>query len=357
MGMLSRDIAVDLGTANTRVYVLGKGLVLNEPSLVAVEDNNVIAAGSEAQRMVGCAAISIGHPMRNGTIAEFGLADGMLRQFMSRANRWGRIAPPRVAVAVPSGATAVERRAAQDVAFQAGARAVYLVEVPIAAALGCGLTIGDARAALIADIGAGSTDIAIISAGGVVLAHTARVGGDDVDRAIVSYVRSERAMLVGELAVGKQLADGPGGLVLSGRWKASGLPGTVELSAEEVSHAALEPITAIVTAVRAVLENCPPELSGDLMDRGAALTGGGSLLRGLADLLRRETEIPVQIADDPFSAVVVGTARHMKGLDTPRRKRRSRGSLVPVGRDPVNGSFVRRLDVGGGKRGPASRER
>ncbi|GAA2602301.1 rod shape-determining protein [Actinomadura fulvescens] len=349
MGMLSRNIAIDLGTANARLFVLGKGLVIDEPSVVAVESGRVVAAGTEARRMAGCAAVAVEHPLRNGAIADFGLAESMLRHFIARANRWGRVAPPRLAVAVPSGATDVERRAVMDVTYRAGARSVHLVEVPVAAALGCGLTIGDARAVLTVDIGAGTTDVAILSVGGVVLAHTARVGGNDVDRAIASYVRSEYAMLIGEQTDEQHTTDASGGVALTGRWKASGLPGAVALDAEEVARAAAEPITAIVATVRNVLEHCPPELSGDLMDRGIALTGGGALLHGLADVMREETRLPVQTADDPRSAVVIGTARHLGGLEAPKgTRRRARAALVFDGQDPETGSCVRRLDAGGG---------
>ncbi|MFG1998923.1 rod shape-determining protein [Spirillospora sp. NPDC048911] len=332
MAIFGRDTAIDLGTAYTRIHVRRVGLVLDEPSLVAVADGQVIAAGIEAQRMIGLAGISIEHPVRHGAIADLELAERMLRLFLRKVHKWRRLAPPCVAVAVPSGSTVVERRAVHDVAYRAGARSVRLVETPVAAALGCGLSLRDAVAVLAVDVGAGSTDVAILSLGGVVVAETVKVGGDDVDHAIATHVQAEHAMLVGELAPEKWTDDGTGGLEINGRWKATGLPGTVTLGAEEVGQAAVEPITAIVTTVRGVLESCPPELSGDLMDRGIALTGGGSLLHGLTDLLRKETRLPVQIADEPFYAVILGTASHLDGVETPRRpQRRKRKPKIAVG--------------------------
>ncbi|MEU5882015.1 rod shape-determining protein [Spirillospora sp. NPDC047279] len=326
------DTAIDLGTANTRIYVRGQGLVLDEPSVVAVEGGKVVAAGHAARRMIGQApaGVSIGRPMRHGAIADFGLADRMLRHFMGQVQRWGRVLRPRVAVAVSANATVVERRAVQDAAYRAGARSVHPIDAPIAAAMGCGLHVEDAAAAMVVDIGAGTTEVAIMSLGGVVVSHTARVGGDAVDRAIASYVRSEHAMLVGDQAA-ERAKIGLGGVVeISGRYAASGLPGTLALPAEAVAQAMSEAVGGIMTAILDVLEVCPPELAGDLMDRGIALTGGGSLLPGLSDLLRKETELPVQIVDEPHSAVVVGAARHLEGLETFRGVRWRRAALVPV---------------------------
>lgn len=324
---LGCDTAVDLGTANTRVFVRGRGLVLDEPSVVAVErgTGKVVAVGTEAKRMTGRtpAGYTVTRPLRCGVIADFDLAERMLRSFLGMAHGWRRLAKPRVVIAVPGVVTTVERRAVEDAAYRAGARRVYIIEGPVAAAMGAGLVLGEPAAAMVVDIGAGATAAAIMSMGGVVAAHAVRTGGYALDRAIISHVRARHALLAGELMAEEAklaISAGRGGelpeqLVLRGRDVATGLPRTVTMAAEEVRKALAEPVAAIVGVVQNTLEDCPPELSGDLMDRGIALTGGGALLHGLVDLLREETGLPIHLADDPFSAVVLGAARYMESLD------------------------------------------
>jgi rod shape-determining protein MreB len=321
LGLLGDDTAIDLGTANTRIYVRGHGLVLDEPSVVAVRDGKVVAAGTEARRMLGRApaGVQVRRPLQDGVIADFALTRRMLRMFLLRVQRWGRLVRPRVAITVPSGATVVERRAVEDAAFDAGARSVHLIDGPLAAAIGCGLAIEEPTAVMVVDAGAGATDVAIMSMGGMVTSHTARVGGDALDQALGAHVRAEYGMLVGDVTTEEAkvgMAGPDGKAVIRGRYAATGLPGTLKLPHEELQEAMAEPMGLIVQAVRVALEICPPELSGDLMDRGLALTGGGALTGGLGERLREETDLPVQVADDPFGAVVLGAARHLEDLDT-----------------------------------------
>ncbi|MBO2450204.1 rod shape-determining protein [Actinomadura barringtoniae] len=320
LGLLGYDTAIDLGTANTRIYVRGQGLVLDEPSVVAVQNGKVVAAGAEARRMLGRTpmGVQVQRPLRDGVVADYSLARRMLRVFLLRVQRWGRLVRPRVAITVPCGATVVERRAVEEAAFAAGARSVHLVDAPMAAAIGCGLAIEEPAAVLVADVGAGATDVAIISMGGMVASHTARTGGDALDHALAAYVRGEHGMLVGDVTAEEAktgLTGTDGKAVIRGRYAATGLPGTLTLPYEEVQTALAEPMGSIMNAVRLALDVCPPELSGDLMDRGLVLTGGAAMTAGLSERLREETDLPVQAADDPFGAVVLGTARHLEALD------------------------------------------
>lgn len=323
---LGCDTAIDMGTANTRVYVRGRGLVLDEPSVVAVAagTGKVVAVGGEARRMMGRAptGIVVHRPLKEGVIADLDLAERMLRGFLGIAHGWRRMAKPRVVVSMPGAVTAVERSAVEDTIFRAGARRVSLIDEAVAAGIGAGLVLGEPSAAMVVDIGAGATAAAIMSMGGVVATHAVRVGGDALDQAIVSHARMEHSLLTGHQTAelvkigigGVRPAGEPEHIALRGRDIASGLPRTISLSSDDVRKALSEPIGAIVGAVQATLEMCPPELSGDLMDRGIALTGGGSLLFGLVDVLREQTGLPIHLAEDPFGAVVLGAARYMESL-------------------------------------------
>ncbi|EME96475.1 rod shape-determining protein MreB [Streptomyces mobaraensis NBRC 13819 = DSM 40847] len=347
-------MGIDLGTANTLVYVRGKGVVLNEPSVVAVnaDDGSVLSVGSEAKETIGRTPSNIVaiRPMRDGVIADFEIAERMLRHFIKKVTGNRRFSRPRVVVCVPSGITGVERRAVIEAASQAGARAVHLVEEPMAAAIGAGLPVSEPTGCMVVDIGGGTTEVAVISLGGIVTARSVRTAGDAMDAAIISYVKKEYALAIGErtaeeiklsigsaaptgkwtaaglAAVARQLekhpeADGGGdpeetqGLLppdrfsIRGRDQVSGLPKTLSLTADEIRHALSEPVDAIVMAVRQTLDETPPELSGDIMDRGIVLTGGGALLRGLDVRLSRELDIPVLVADEPLDCVAVGTGR------------------------------------------------
>ncbi|MGW1195600.1 rod shape-determining protein [Streptomyces sp. NPDC002536] len=350
-----RDMGIDLGTANTLVYVRGKGVVLNEPSVVAVnaDDGGVLSVGSEAKETIGRTPSNIVavRPLRDGVIADFEIAERMLRHFMKKVLAGRRFTRPRVVVCVPSGITGVERRAVIEAASQAGARAVHLVEEPMAAAIGAGLPVSEPTGCMVVDIGGGTTEVAVISLGGIVTARSVRTAGDAMDAAIMSYVKKEYSLAIGERtaeeikmtigsaaptgywsaaglsALAKQLeknaevegTDGdpeetqglkaPERITIRGRDQVSGLPKTLTLTADEIRHALSEPVDAIVMAVRQSLDETPPELSGDIMDRGIVLTGGGALLRGLDVRLSKELDIPVLVADDPLDCVAVGTGR------------------------------------------------
>ncbi|MFI9720451.1 rod shape-determining protein [Streptomyces sp. NPDC052396] len=334
-----RDMGIDLGTANTLVYVRGKGVVLNEPSVVAVnaDDGSVLSVGSEAKETIGRTPSNIVavRPLRDGVIADFEIAERMLRHFIKKVTGNRRLTRPRVVICVPSGITGVERRAVIEAASQAGARAVHLVEEPMAAAIGAGLPVSEPTGCMVVDIGGGTTEVAVTSLGGIVTARSVRTAGDAMDAAIISYVKKKYALAIGErtaedikLSIGsasptvrwsavEDSADSERtqGLApaerytIRGRDQVSGLPKTLELTADEIRHALTEPVDAIVMAVRQTLDETPPELSGDIMDRGIVLTGGGALLRGLDVRLSQELDIPVLIADDPLDCVAVGTGR------------------------------------------------
>ena len=316
-----RDLAVDLGTANTLVYVRGRGIVLAEPSVVAMDTRTgeVVAVGAEAKKMMGRTPehIVAVRPLRDGVIADFEATEKMLRYFLRRVHRRSSISRPRLVVAVPSGITAVEQRAVRDAGYAAGARRVDLIEEPMAAAIGAGLPVAAARGSMVVDIGGGTTEVAVLSLGGVVRSRSVRVGGDELDDAIVQYVKKEYALLVGErtaeeikMAIGSAF-PGPEELhaEIRGRDLVSGLPRTVVLPAERVREALEEPVNAILDAVRTTLDTCPPELAGDVMERGVVLTGGGALLTGLDQRLRHETGMPVHVADNPLVSVAIGAGQ------------------------------------------------
>lgn len=324
----SNDLAIDLGTANTVVYVPGRGIILNEPSVVAVKSNTsqVLAAGKRAKEMLGKTPESIVacRPMRDGVIANFELTESMLRYFIREVHDNRRtLVRPRMIIGVPSGITQVERRAVVDSAKQAGAREVYVIMEPMAAAIGAGLPVHEPAGCMIIDIGGGTTEVAVISLKDVVFCRSVRVGGDEMDRAIVQYVKRKYNLLIGErtaemikIEIGTVLIDSEIEEVeVKGRDLVTGVPKTITLTSEEVHESLLETVASIVDVVRVALENTPPELSSDLVDKGIVMSGGSSLLRGLDKLLSRETGLPVRIAENPLFCVVNGAGKVLEELD------------------------------------------
>lgn len=320
LAFLGRDMAVDLGTANTLVYVRGRGIVLNEPSVVALNTSTgrIVAVGIEAKQMIGRTPNNITaiRPLKDGVIADFEITERMLRYFIQKVHRRRHFAKPRLIVAVPSGITSVEHRAVKEAGFQAGARRVHIIEEPMAAAIGAGLPVHEPTGNMVVDIGGGTTEVAVISMGGIVTSQSIRVGGDELDLAIMSFVKKEYSMMIGgrtaeqlKMAVGAAHPTGEKELQaeVRGRDLVSGLPKTVVMSESDVRLALEESIIAIVDAVRTSLDKCPPELSGDIMDRGVAVTGGGALLRGLDERLLHETGMPIHLAENALDSVVVGS--------------------------------------------------
>jgi rod shape-determining protein MreB len=328
---LGRDMAVDLGTANTLVYVRGRGIVLNEPSVVALNTNNgqIVAVGVEAKRMIGRTPGNIVavRPLKDGVIADFDVTERMLRYFIQKVHRRTHLAKPRLVVAVPSGITGVEQSAVKEAGHQAGARRVYIIEEPMAAAIGAGLPIHEPTGNMVVDIGGGTTEVAVISLGGIVTSQSIRVGGDELDQAIITFGKKEYSLMLGErtaeeikMALGSAFpAEDEPHAEIRGRDLVSGLPKTVVISAAEVRKAIEEPVNLVVDAVKNTLDKCPPELAGDVMDRGIALTGGGALLRGLESRIREETGMPVQVADNPLDSVVLGTGKCVEDFETLRQ--------------------------------------
>ncbi|GAA4695742.1 rod shape-determining protein [Nocardioides nanhaiensis] len=319
--VIGRDMAVDLGTANTLVYVRRRGVLLDEPSVVAIDDSTgeVLAVGHEAKRMIGRTpdGISAIRPLKDGVIADFDATEQMLRFFIQRVHRRRYLAKPRMVICVPSGITPVEQRAVKEAGYQAGARRVYIVEEPMAAAIGAGLPVHRATGNMVVDVGGGTTEVAVISLGGIVTSLSIRTAGDELDAAIVAWMKKEHALMLGErtaeevkmtLGSAWPTAQEPTAEV-RGRDLVSGLPRTLEVSAAEVRQALEEPLHAIVDAVRSTLDQTPPELAGDIMDRGIVLTGGGALLRGLDERLRHETGMPVHVAESPLTSVAQGAGR------------------------------------------------
>lgn len=326
LGLFSNDIGIDLGTANTLVYSKDKGIVLREPSVVAIHSGTrrVLAVGNEAKKMLGRTPgnITAIRPMKDGVIADFDITEAMLRYFIKKVQT-AKIIPPRVVIAIPSGITEVEKRAVKESATHAGARDVMLLEEPMAAAIGVGLPVEEPAANMIVDIGGGTTEVAIISLAGVVYAKSIRVGGDELDAAIINYMKRAYNLLVGErtgeeikLRIGSASGlDDEMTLEVKGRDSVAGLPKTIQVSSQEIREALNDTVNAIVEAVRSALERCPPELSADLVDRGFVLAGGGALLRGIDRLLCERTGLPVIIADDPLSAVANGTGAVLAELN------------------------------------------
>ncbi|MBS3985904.1 MAG: rod shape-determining protein [Selenomonadales bacterium] len=326
----TRDMGIDLGTANTLVFVKGKGIVLREPSVVAIQRDNheVLEVGDAAKAMIGRTPghIIAVRPLRDGVIADFDVTQKMLKAFIKRALPGSSFLRPRVVVCVPAGVTEVEKRAVKDAALSAGAREAYTIEEPMAAAIGAGLPVTEPIGNMIVDIGGGTTEVAIISLGGIVTHKSIRVGGDEMDEAIVGYVKKHYNLLIGErtaedvkIAIGSAYALPEEEMDVRGRDLVSGLPKTLKLTGTEVRQALAEPVRAIVEAVKATLERTPPELAADVFDRGIVLTGGGSLLRGLDKLIAEETSMPTVIADDPLTSVVQGAGRTFEHIDLLRR--------------------------------------
>ena len=328
--IFSKDLAIDLGTANTVVYVRNKGIVLNEPSVVAVKahTNQVLAAGKSAKEMLGKTPESIiaCRPLRDGVIANFELTESMLRHFIRAVHNYRRtLVCTRMIIGVPSGITQVERRAVEETAKQAGAREVYTIMEPMAAAIGAGLPVAEPCGSMVVDIGGGTTEVAVISLKSVVFCQSVKVGGDGMDRAIVQYVKRKYNLLIGErtaeqikINIGSALLEGDTAkesMKVKGRDLVSGVPKTINLSSPEVNEALLETVASIIDVVRVALENTPPELSSDLVDKGIVMAGGGALLRGLDNLIGKETGLPVHVAENPLFSVVNGAGKVLEELD------------------------------------------
>ena len=327
-GFFSNDLAIDLGTANTLVFVRGEGIVMNEPSFVAIHlaDHSVLAVGHEAKAMLGRTPgnITAIRPLKHGVIADFDVTEKMLHYFITRGHRRRTLVRPRIVIGVPSGITQVEKRAVRDSAAQAGAREVYLIEQPTAAAIGAGLPIEEPGGHMIVDVGGGTTEVAVISLAGIVYSQSVRIAGDEMDEAIAQYFRKRYNLLVGErraeeLKIKLGSAYPPGGerltMEVKGRDLIDGIPKTIAVTDEEIREALREPVMTIVGAVRTCLERTPPELAADIVDKGIVLTGGGALLRGLDQLLHQETGLPITVADDPLSCVALGTGKVLDHLD------------------------------------------
>ncbi len=328
-GFFSSDLAIDLGTANTLVYEEGKGIICNEPSVVAVHRSRegadkVLAVGFQAKEMLGRTPGSITaiRPIKDGVIADFETTEAMLRYFIRKAHNRKTLIRPRIIICVPPNITAVEKRAVRESAISAGAREVYLIEQPMAAAIGAGLSITEPSGNMIVDIGGGTTDVAVISLSGIVISRSIRVGGDKMDEVIINYVKRKYNLLVGErsaemikINIGTAYpTEDNRTMEIKGRDLIAGVPKTIELTSEEVREALAEPINAIVETVRQTLERTPPELAADIVDKGIVLVGGGSLLGNLDVLLREETQLPVMLAEDPFSAVAYGAGKVLDNM-------------------------------------------
>lgn len=331
MGMLSADMAIDLGTANTLVYVRGRGIVLNEPSVVAIEEfrgkKQVLAVGNEAKQMLGRTPGNIHaiRPLKDGVIADFEIAEEMIKYFIRKVHNRRTFATPMIIICVPSGSTAVERRAIQESAEAAGARKVWLIEEPMAAAIGAGLPVTEPTGSMVVDIGGGTTEVAVLSLGGIVYARSVRVGGDKMDSAIISYIRRNMNLLVGESSaerLKKEIGSacppvkGEGRTMeIKGRDLMNGVPKEIEVSERQIAEALAEPVAAIVEAVKVALENTAPELAADIVDKGIVMTGGGALLTSLDQVLRNATGLPVSVAEEPLACVAKGTGNALDNID------------------------------------------
>ena len=327
----SMDIGIDLGTANTLVYVRGRGIVLNEPSVVAIEEfrgkKQVLAVGNEAKQMLGRTPGNIHaiRPLKDGVIADFEIAEEMIKYFIRKVHNRRTFATPMIIICVPSGSTAVERRAIQESAEAAGARKVWLIEEPMAAAIGAGLPVTEPTGSMVVDIGGGTTEVAVLSLGGIVYARSVRVGGDKMDSAIISYIRRNMNLLVGESSaerLKKEIgsacppAKGEGRTMeIKGRDLMNGVPKEIEVSERQIAEALAEPVAAIVEAVKVALENTAPELAADIVDKGIVMTGGGALLTSLDQVLRNATGLPVSVAEEPLACVAKGTGNALDNID------------------------------------------
>src|SRR5215216_2282518 len=331
LGMLSSDMAIDLGTANTLVYVKGRGVVLNEPSVVAIVNKGgkkqVLAVGNDAKMMLGRTPGNIEaiRPMRDGVIADFEVAEEMIKHFIRKVHNRRSFANPMIIVCVPSGSTAVERRAIQESALSAGARRVFLIEEPMAAAIGAGLPVSEPTGSMVVDIGGGTTEVAVLSLGGIIYSRSVRVGGDKMDEAIIAYIRRHQNLLIGEASserikteIGSACMpeDGEGRLMeITGRDLANGVPKEVVISERDIAESLQEPVSSIVEAVKVCLENTAPELAADIVDKGIVLTGGGAMLANMDTVLRQATGLPVSVAEDPLLCVALGTGHAVENID------------------------------------------
>ena len=330
-GSMSRDIGIDLGTANTHVYVKGKGVVLREPSVVAIKKDtgSVLAVGDEAKHMIGRTPGNIiaTRPMKDGVIADFDITQAMLRHFISKSYRKRLFFRPQVIICVPSGVTEVEKRAVLDATHQAGAREAYLIEEPMAAAIGAGLPVEKPTGSMIVDIGGGTSEVAIISLGGIVTSRSIRIGGDEMDEAIVLYIRKKYNLMIGdrtaeEIKINIGTADNVAEnaeMEIRGRDMVSGLPKTVTINSDEIREALAEPVESILEAIKITLEKTPPELSADIMNKGVVLAGGGALLNGFDRRISRETGMPVFLAENPIDCVVLGAGKSLAEIDLLRQ--------------------------------------
>ncbi|MBN3032640.1 MAG: rod shape-determining protein [Candidatus Saganbacteria bacterium] len=327
-GKFSRDLGIDLGTATTLVFARGEGIILCEPSVVAInkDNNRALAFGNEAKGMLGRTPANIVavRPMRDGVIADFEITEMMLRHFITKSHNRSAFVRPRIVIGVPSGITGVEKRAVLDAAMHAGAREAYLVEEPMAAAIGANLPVSDAQGSMIVDIGGGTTEVAVLALGGIVVSKSIRVAGDEMDEAIVAHCRKNYNLLIGERTA-EQIKIDIGSayplpeektIEVRGRDLVTGLPKTLTLTSSEVRDALAEPVATVVDAVRMTLEKTPPELAADIMDRGIVMAGGGSLLRGLDKYIAQETDMSVYVVDDPISCVAYGTGKILEEIDT-----------------------------------------
>ncbi|HOK62533.1 MAG TPA: rod shape-determining protein [Soehngenia sp.] len=327
----SRDMGIDLGTANTLVFMKGKGIILREPSVVAIEkmSRKVLAVGEEAKKMIGRTPGNIVaiRPLKDGVIADFDVTQEMLKYFIQRATQKKSIFQPRVVVCIPSGVTEVEKRAVEEATIQAGAKEAYLIEEPMAAAIGAGLPVHEPTGSMVVDIGGGTTEVAVISLGGIVASISIRVGGDELDNYITNYVKKEYNLMIGErtaeevkITIGSAIKDKTlGTMDIRGRDLVSGLPRTVTISSEEIYEALKEPVTSIIDAIKATLEKTPPELAADVMEYGIMLTGGGALLHGLDVLTNRETGILTRVAESPLDCVALGTGKALESIELLKR--------------------------------------
>ncbi len=333
-GFGGRDMAVDLGTANTLVYVRGRGIVLSEPSVVAVDSRTgeVHAVGVEAKRMLGRTpgTIQAIRPLKDGVIADFDVTEEMLRHFIQRVHQ-NRFAHPRVVVCVPSGVTGVEKRAVEEACLSAGARQAYLIEEPMAAAIGAGLPVAEPTGSMVLDVGGGTSEVAVISLGGIVVSESIRVGGDEMDEAIVNHCKHEHKLLIGQQTAEEvKLEIGSAAPLreeltteIRGRDMVTGLPKTIMLTSDEVRSALEEPVSQIIGAVKETLDRTPPELAGDIMDRGITLAGGGALLQGLDQRLRDECQMPAHLTESPLTCVAVGSGRSLEEFEVIHRMSRN----------------------------------
>ncbi|MEX1148249.1 MAG: rod shape-determining protein [Sphingomonadales bacterium] len=328
LGLLSSDMAIDLGTANTLVYVKGRGIVLNEPSVVAIKNDHgikeVLAVGDEAKQMLGRTPGNIEaiRPLRDGVIADFEVAEAMIKYFIRKVHNRSMLATPQIVICVPSGSTPVERKAIRDSALEAGARRVFLIEEPMAAAIGAGLPVTEPTGSMIVDVGGGTSEVAVLSLGGIVYASSVRVGGDKMDEAIINYIRRNHSLLIGESSaerIKKEIGtacppeDGTGRTMqIKGRDLMNGVPKEIVIDQLQIAEALTEPVSSIVEGVKMALEQTPPELAADIVDKGIVLTGGGALLHNLDKVLRNATGLPVTIADEPLTCVALGSGRSLE---------------------------------------------